>query len=83
MEIQTMTTDLAHGCDEDGAVPEGGVLPVQQQRHRAAHGLAVQESALAPVLLKLCMPAAGTGSEISEGDQATEIVHPDGKSKLH
>jgi hypothetical protein len=45
--------NLAHWRDEDGAVPERGVLAVQQQRDGAAHGLAVEEPALVPVLPEL------------------------------
>jgi hypothetical protein len=47
--------NLAHWRDEDGAVPERGVLAVQQQRNGAAHGLAVEEPALVPVLPELCI----------------------------
>jgi hypothetical protein len=30
---------------------------VQQQRHRSSHGLAVEEPALAPVFLQVCILA--------------------------
>jgi hypothetical protein len=52
-----LAADLAHGRDEHGAIPERGVLPVQQQRHRSSHGLAVEEPALAPVFLQVCILA--------------------------
>lgn len=72
--------DLAHGRHEDGAVPEGGVLGVQQQRHRATHGLAVQEPALAPVLLKLCVEAGKKQGSESRYQRESGLI---GKYRTH